>query len=516
MRSVVGPLLLGLFPLIAAGCTLPGRSQDRAESLGFGRRNAKPPRVSSELPSEMGSVRAPVKTGRLDQEEISSSQAHRQVAKESPLSDLDGEGSQPLPLNPGHSSDVARSLDNAPWPAATSGRSGPATDERISATAKSSDAKKIEKEKSKKPGDSIPSDVRQTGNRTDRDSSESPIQQQKLEEERSETRSRVSKSHQTDATHSVSDATKNAAGSINKVIDRSVSKVPLWPDRNTERKPNALTGAAGSKEKGTAGVRQISHPDSTPDQSNSVASGPLPALPWQMELEQLIARVERDLSQTAPDTHAEAKNEFLKKQAHLRLLYLMADRQEDAMTAIPAVDAFQQEFWQQMVWAMSNALDTDQYADPHERAAQTVPPLSAALRQMREQSALTIKNMTFCRKISYFGNYERFPRNDFTAGHEVLLYTEIENFVSSPTADGEYRTSLKSLIEITDSQGKIVWTKGFPSTEDFCRNPRRDYFHNYQFYIPEDLSTGAYTLKLTIVDELSKKRASNSLNFVLK
>ncbi|MEI8020570.1 MAG: hypothetical protein WCH39_20370, partial [Schlesneria sp.] len=183
---------------------------------------------------------------------------------------------------------------------------------------------------------------------------------------------------------------------------------------------------------------------------------------------------------------------------------------------IPGVETYEQEYWQQLIWAMSNSLDTVQFPEVTDRAAQTVPPLAAALRQMREQSALSIKNMTFCRKISYFGNYDRFPRNEFTPGHEVLLYTEIENFISAPTVDGEYRTSLKSLIEITDSKGKIVWTKGFPSTEDFCRSPRRDYFHNYQFYIPEDLSTGAYVLKLTIVDELSRKRVSNSLNFVLK
>ena len=195
---------------------------------------------------------------------------------------------------------------------------------------------------------------------------------------------------------------------------------------------------------------------------------------------------------------------------------MMAQRQQEALTAIPGAAASQQEFWQQMIWAMSNSFDTVQFPDSDERAAQAISPLSSALRQMREEASLSIKNMSFCRKISYFGNYERFPRNEFVPGHEVLLYTEIENFVSSPTVEGEYRTSLKSQIEISDSKGKVVWTKGFPPTEDFCRNPRRDYFHNYQFHIPEDLPTGAYSLKLTISDELSHKRISNSLNFLLK
>ena len=195
---------------------------------------------------------------------------------------------------------------------------------------------------------------------------------------------------------------------------------------------------------------------------------------------------------------------------------MMAQRQEEALTAIPGIASTQQEFWQQMVWAMSNSLDAVQFPEAGERASQAVSPLNAALKQIREEAYLSIKNAAFCRKITYFGNYERFLRNEFTPGQEVLLYTEIENFVSVPTADGEYRTSLKSVIEITDPKGKIVWQKMFPPTEDFCRNPRRDYFHNYQFRIPEEISMGTYVLKLTIADELSQKRVSNSLNFVVK
>jgi hypothetical protein len=248
--------------------------------------------------------------------------------------------------------------------------------------------------------------------------------------------------------------------------------------------------------------------------TNSVEQ--LTPLPWQADLEKLIARVEQDLLRSNLDRPSDVQSEYLRRQAHLRLLYLMSQRQEEALTAISGIDPSQQEYWQSLILAMSNSFDTAQFPDSTDRAAQVVAPLSAALRRVRETAPLTIKNMGFCRKISYFGNYERFPRNEFTPGQEVLLYTEIENFVSSTTIDGEYRTLLKSLVEIVDQQGKVVWTKGFPSTEDLCRNPRRDYFHNYQFHIPRDLSTGTYSLKLTIEDELGHKRISNSLNFVLK
>jgi len=294
--------------------------------------------------------------------------------------------------------------------------------------------------------------------------------------------------------------------------EKPESRIPLWAHRPMERAAEPVAPVRNNKLPSVEPLKQMNHAEQSTGKAVTNSTGPQNPLPWQEELEQLIARVEQQIAASK----GEAPPELLRRQTHLRLLYLMAQRQEEALTAIPGAEPNQQEYWQHIIWAMSNSLDTAQFPDAADRAAQTVPPLSAALRQMREEASLSIKNMAFCRKISYFGNYERFPRNEFTPGYEVLLYTEIENFVSSPTVDGEYRTSLKSQLEILDSKGRIVWTKNFPPTEDLCRNARRDYFHNYQFHIPEDLSTGTYSLKLTIVDELSRKRTTNSLNFVLK
>lgn len=305
---------------------------------------------------------------------------------------------------------------------------------------------------------------------------------------------------------------------------------PATVDRQalTEASPRKLSGAGAESRQPLSGPTRTTPTTSTEVLQQTSRNGGLrqtsatdnmtsnTSASWQANLEQLISRLEQELEARSAEQPNEPHFDSVRKQAHLRLLYLIAERQEDALTAIPSANTPQQEFWQQMIWAMSNSLDSEQFPNSDERAAQTLTPLSSALRHMREEAPLSIKNMSFCRRISYFGNYDRFPRNEFTPGYEVLLYTEIENFTSTPTVDGEYRTSLKSLMEIADANGKVVWTKGFPSTEDFCRNARRDYFHNYQFHIPEDLPIGSYSLKLTIVDELSHKRVSSSLGFVLK
>ena len=253
------------------------------------------------------------------------------------------------------------------------------------------------------------------------------------------------------------------------------------------------------------GLQVAESPRAVPDPS--AASGP-----WQADLDRLIAKAERELG-----TMAKGTNEYRCQQVHLRLLYLVARSPERALTAIPSLDPADQEYWQQIVLAVTNSLDVDDQLSARERAAKSLPPVNKALRQLREQADLAIRNSAFCEEISYFGNYKRFPREEFVPGQPVLLYAEIENFRSDPTpVNGEYRTLLKSRIEIVGPDGKSWFNKNFAATEDLCRNPRRDYFHNYQFTIPERLRLGPHTLKLTVVDELSGKEATCELKFVVK
>src|SRR5204863_10120433 len=131
---------------------------------------------------------------------------------------------------------------------------------------------------------------------------------------------------------------------------------------------------------------------------------------------------------------------------------------------------------QEMIWALADSLDAKEQLTPRERAGEAISRVSAALRMLREQADLSIRNAAFCEEISYFGNYKRFPKEEFVPGQPVLLYAEIENFRSEPSDTGEYRTLLRSMIEIVSATGQIRWKKNFSATEDICRNPRRDYF----------------------------------------
>jgi len=239
---------------------------------------------------------------------------------------------------------------------------------------------------------------------------------------------------------------------------------------------------------------------------------------WYRDLERLISQVEADAMQATPGTTDEEKRKFIEKQVYLRMLYLMAGHQERGLAPIAGIDAADQEFWQQMFWSIANYFDARQIPDASDRATQTIAQLRSAVERLQEKARLDLRNMTFCHKISSYGNFERFARDEFSPGQPVLLYAEVDNFKSEPTTDGQYRTILKSTIEIyrAGSNGERIEEIPFTATEDLSKNPRRDYFHSYQFDIPPRIALGPHVLKLTVEDQLSRKVSSTTLNFTVK
>lgn len=238
--------------------------------------------------------------------------------------------------------------------------------------------------------------------------------------------------------------------------------------------------------------------------------------PWEQELQRLISQVEAEVAQLKPTGTPREQQEFIRRHVYLRMLYLMDQRQERALAAIPGAEPADQEFWQQLFWAVANYFDSEHIPEGSERAAQTVAQLNDAVRRLQEKSRLELRNMAFCTNILSYGNYEKFPRDEFTPGQEVLLYVEVENYKSEPTADNRYRTLLRSTIDLLSPAGDVRKRIEFKATEDLCRNYRRDYFHSYQFKIPQTMPLGPHTLKLTVFDELSGKMISSSLNFTVK
>ena len=237
-------------------------------------------------------------------------------------------------------------------------------------------------------------------------------------------------------------------------------------------------------------------------------------------LRALIARAEADLAAT---TYSQLETEhertdFVRRHVELRLMYLIAGHSERVIDSIPGIESAEQEYWQQVLWSLTQYFDSEGTPDRAKRLGQSVAQLRQAVRRLQEEAQLEIRNANFCRKITSYGDYERFASDEFSAGQPVLMYAEIDNFRSQPTTDGRYRTLLKSTIEIRRDtiEGETIDSVPFPGTEDLCSSPRRDYFHSYEFAIPQRITPGRYVLKLTIEDQLSGRTATESVNLTVR
>ncbi len=236
------------------------------------------------------------------------------------------------------------------------------------------------------------------------------------------------------------------------------------------------------------------------------------------ELERLITQTTVEAAAMTPGDNEISRQLYLRKHVQLRLLHLIAGQMDRALQPVPGVDPIDQEFWQQMLWGMANYFDTQGMPDSAERATQTIAQLQAAASRLQEKARLELHNVSFCHKISGFGNYQRFKPDVFTPGQPVLLYAEVANFKSEVTADGQFRTLMKSTLDVLEAgpAGRVIETLPLAPAEDRCRNQRRDYYHSYEFAVPQACNPGPHTLRLRVEDQIGKKITVSMLNFTVQ
>ena len=237
---------------------------------------------------------------------------------------------------------------------------------------------------------------------------------------------------------------------------------------------------------------------------------------WNGNLQTLITHSQDSVSQLKLGTTDPERKRYIEQHVFLRMLYLMAGQEERALEPIPGLNTADQEFWQQVFWGVSYYFSFESIPDASARATQTIAQLRLAIQKLQEEAQLELRNVVFSRNIASFGNYAQFERDEFSPGQPVLLYAEVSNFKSEPTADGQYRTILKSTIQILTPDGRERDRMVFPATEDLCRNYRWDYFHSYEFTIPQNISLGPHVLKLTVEDQLKQKVATYTRNFTVR
>lgn len=162
-----------------------------------------------------------------------------------------------------------------------------------------------------------------------------------------------------------------------------------------------------------------------------------------------------------------------------------------------------------------NPTNVEQAPDAARRAVEAKLALVEALEKVAESAPLVVRNVAFCTEVLSYGCAKRFEKYEFQPNQEVLLYAEVENFVSEQTAKG-YHTSLRSSYQILDARGQRVAEHSFAATEEYCQNLRRDFFIGYHLRIPKRIGPGKYALQLSIEDLKCRKVGQASVEFEVK
>jgi hypothetical protein len=146
---------------------------------------------------------------------------------------------------------------------------------------------------------------------------------------------------------------------------------------------------------------------------------------------------------------------------------------------------------------------------------------------LRSSSELAITKLCLCEQIDGYRLYKQLPDNHVfrppptpqQQGEYVQVYVELRNITCKPH-NNAFLTSIHGVIRVMDGQGNNVYEcnydrLGKSQTEIRVANP--DWFWRGDFWVPQRMPPGKYTLSVEIVDEMAQphQRAQKSVEFVV-
>ena len=231
-------------------------------------------------------------------------------------------------------------------------------------------------------------------------------------------------------------------------------------------------------------------------------------VPWTVKLEETIENVKDQLSK---EVDANAKNGL---EVNLRLLEVLERQMQDIdqREQQNMLTNGEKQYWQHQLDAITSMLDASQTTQTAARnlaAEDTLGHLRKAVERLESLANLSVSNGAFCTEISGFGQFKSFPTTNFRARQKMLIYCEVENYLSEEKVVNEspqVHTRLRGSLAIYNAQGKSVQRAEFPVVDDIARKRRRDFYMYFPVQLG-DLPAGQYKLVL-MVEDLNGNKSS--------
>lgn len=229
--------------------------------------------------------------------------------------------------------------------------------------------------------------------------------------------------------------------------------------------------------------------------------------------QKLVAELIRRWSQEPEDVDPAAR---IRHQMRLRTLQMLHGDMEDAVQPVADMSSSEQEFLRHYLLAIWTTLDPQGHPVAQRRWSAALPHFREATSHLAAATGtLEVRSLAFCTEVESFGRIKPFGSNQFAAGKQVILYSEIDNFSAERLSNG-YETHFQGSYEIFDSSGARVAQKLLPADQQVCNKYRRDYFIAYRLHLPSQLDDGQYRLELTMEDLKGKKYGQSSIDFEIK
>lgn len=172
----------------------------------------------------------------------------------------------------------------------------------------------------------------------------------------------------------------------------------------------------------------------------------------------------------------------------------------------------ERSFYEQ--WKSLNQAVTGENAGDVTRLREAASKFAAAANGW---APLSIPTLALCSRVEGFGMYNELKRAadqgaartyQFLAGrkNKFVVYCEVSGFAAkaaSRTGRDGFEVELEqdlTLYAATKDRDVAAWRRTGQRVTDFSRNPRRDFFVVQIVDLPENLSVGAYTLKVRLID----------------
>ncbi|MBI3860909.1 MAG: hypothetical protein HY290_03335 [Planctomycetia bacterium] len=143
------------------------------------------------------------------------------------------------------------------------------------------------------------------------------------------------------------------------------------------------------------------------------------------------------------------------------------------------------------------------------------PPSGGEAEMLNAPSeGIDIAKALVCRQVRGFDDVAEFNAQSLRQGQPILLYAELEKFLSIATGEG-YRTQTLSSLEIQTLSGDVLIRIPLGTAVDVAEKPRQEYFLTHRVTIPQNLPPGPYVFDLRVDDMQSRESARTQIHVAI-